>query len=507
MTRARALADVLRREAPLLGFLLAVIAYYVFVVSAGHMTQWQPWSKFVDSQAEGLRQGHLYLPEAPSQALQGLANPYDPANMRYWRWDHTYYAGRLYLYWGMVPAILLAGFKTLFRIDRMVTDEMLVFLFAVGRLIVGTLLLRALAARVVPRPPRWAVALAMLVFALANPVPYTLNRGAIYEVAIVGGAFFMLAGLACALKAMFAADARAAVRWLLAGSVAFGLAGGTRISLLPVVVVLAVTAGVVRWRIDGGGRLPLLRALAAAGAPAAALVLGHFTLNYLRFGEWTEFGARYQMGWVIKASPRYALADAWVYFFCPPSYACKFPFVFAIWKTVQARMPGWFPWPADHNHDEPSIGLFVVVWFAWLALAYLPVALTRRWRAPAAGDAPPPAERWRQRWIWLGPLLYTLGGLVPVLLLFATTMRYEVDFSSGLLLLSALAGWRLLALPASRAGRRAVAAAYAALAAVTIVAGLLLGFTGYFDHFSRHNPALIRGLEKTLSVCPAPGGK
>ena len=83
-------------------------------------------------------------------------------------------------------------------------------------------------------------------------------------------------------------------------------------------------------------------------------------------------------------------------------------------------------------------------------------------------------------------------------------MRYELDFSSGLLVLAALAGWRLLALPASRAGRRAIAAVYVAVSAVTVVAGLLLGFGGYFDHFGRHNPALIRSVEKALSVCPTP---
>ncbi len=402
----------------------------------------------------------------------------------------------------MVPALFLAGVKALFRVSNVVTDDVLVFMFAVGRLIAGTLLLRAFAARVEPRPPRWAVWLAMLVFAVANPIPYTLNRGAVYEVAILGGAFFMLAGLGCALKAMLVADARAAVRWLAAGSVAFGLAGGTRISLLPVVVVLAVTAGLIRWRIDGGGRFALLRALVAAGGPAAALVLAHFTLNYLRFGEWTEFGARYQMGWVMKAGPRFALTDAWIYAFTPPSFACEFPYLLAKWKTIPGLMPGWFPRPADHNADEPTIGFLVVVWFAWLALAYVPVALVRRRRlAPPAG-ASPPAELWRQRWIWLGPLLYTLGGLVPVLMLFATTMRYELDFSSGLLLLSALAGWRLLAAPASRAGRRAMAATYAALAGITIVTGVLLGFGGYFNHFGRHNPALTRGLESALSVCP-----
>jgi len=45
---------------------------------------------------------------------------------------------------------------------------------------------------------------------------------------------------------------------------------------------------------------------------------------------------------------------------------------------------------------------------------------------------------------------------------------------------------------------------YVAVSAVTVVAGLLLGFGGYFDHFGRHNHALTRSVEKALSVCPTP---
>ena len=101
----------MRGLAPLVGLWLAVAAYYVFVISAGHFTRWHVWSAFYDAQAEGILHGHLYLPEAPSRALMALANPYDLANMPFWRWDHSYYQGHLYLYWGLVPAFIAAAIK------------------------------------------------------------------------------------------------------------------------------------------------------------------------------------------------------------------------------------------------------------------------------------------------------------------------------------------------------------------------------------------------------------
>jgi hypothetical protein len=514
----RLAAPALRRlmpPAPVAAFLAVVVVYYVFLMSAGQMTRLHGWSAFVDSQAEGLRAGHLSLAEQPTAALKALKNPYDPANMRYWRWDHTYYAGRLYLYWGMVPGLLLALVKTVFRIRHTVGDQTLVFAFALGRLLVGTLLLRALAARAVPRPPSWAVAAALAVFAVASPMPYTLNRGAVYEVAIMAGVFFALAGIACGLQAMSAVDPRRATRWLVAASVGFGLAGGSRISLLPTVVLLALVAGLVRWRIDGGGARRLLTAGLAAAAPAALLIGAHLLLNRLRFDAWTEFGARYQMGHpALKTGLRFLLPDVFAYFFCPPSHGCAFPFLSGKWNTTRPLSPSWLTWPEDHHTPEPTTGLLVVVPFAWLALAGVALVAVRRWRrhgearasaspAPAASPSPSPSEIWRRRWPWLALVIYTFGAAAPLLLLSSTSMRYELDFSSGLLLLATLGGWSLLASTTRRATRAIATAAFATLAATTVIAGVLLGFGGYFDHFGRHNPALWHTLQEKLSVCGA----
>ena len=94
-----------------------------------------------------------------------------------------------------------------------------------------------------------------------------------------------------------------------------------------------------------------------------------------------------------------------------------------------------------------------------------------------------------------------LVGSAPLLFLKVATMRYEHDFISGLLLIAIFGAWRLLAAPASAKVRRALAWSYAVLAASTIVAGVLLGFTGYFDHFKRHNSNLYYALQDHLSLC------
>jgi hypothetical protein len=523
-----------RDTAPLVGFWLVVSVYYVFVTTAGHFTRWHVWSGFYDVQADALLHGQLHLLEQPSRALLALKDPYDLANMPYWRWDHLFYNGHLYHYWGIVPAFLVAGIRLIFRAGGP-ADNVLTFAFFVARLVAGTLLIRHVARRATPRPPKWAVAAAMLVFALANPTPYTLARGAIYEAAIMAGVAFMTAGLYCGYRAMYAPGGRAATAWLAAASLGFGLAAGSRLNLMPTAVALAVLGTLWRWwqtRSQGPARLaaPARSAgvrpperttvahracgagrLAATGVaglvPAGAVMLGLLIINKLRFGDWTDFGRDYAMTYpLFVPGLRFLLPNTYAYAFAPPQWGCTFPYLSLAWSAVRPLTPAWVPltWPADHFTPEPTIGLLTIAPFFWFALLAPLIAIARARLMLVAEPARP--GRWAAllaapaNWLWAALAIYLLGA-APLLILNVTTMRYEHDFATGLLLIAIFTSWKVLAAPLPRAARRAIAWLYGLLAVSTIVAGVLLGFTGYFKHFERHNPALLRTLEKNLSVC------
>ena len=497
-------------------FWAAVVVYYVFVVSAGHWSSWFTWTAFYNAQAEGFRAGHLYIPEVPSAALRALADPLNPKNMHFWRWDHSYYRGHLYLYWGFVPAALLAAGKALLRIRTVVGDEVPTFVFVTGRAIVGTLFIRALARAASPAPPAWAIWLSQLVFVLANPIPYFLARGAVYEAAISAGVLFVLGGLYFGLGAVRrAGHGGGGDWWLAAAGLCFGLAAGSRISLLPAAGLLTALTLLVCWRAGGGGGHRLVRVSLWCGLPALAVVFVQLLINHLRFGRWLEFGVTYQMGFTFASGLRFVPANLFLYLLGPPVHSCAFPFLMTRWSTGRAGTPAWLPWPADYR-IEPAIGLLTVVPFLWLLIIVTPLGLARiraRWAArataarPAPLPAPPdPAARalWTRRWVVAALAIAILVTAVPPLLIFSNSMRYEWDFASGLMLASALAGWALLRAPRSRRGRIAAAAIFAVLAIASIVAGVLLGFVGYFDHFARHNPALLARLQHALDLCRRP---
>ena len=428
---------------PLLGFLVfvaAVAKYYVFVISAGTMTSWPTWTAYYDTQAEGFRAGHLYTTVEPSPALKALKDPLDPKNMHFWRWVYSYYRGHIYIYWGLLPPAILAAVKALFRIQRGVGDDPMVFGFLLVQGIAGALLVRAMARRLQPRPAAWAVGAAMLLVAVAHPTPYLLARGGVYEGAIVGGSAFMVLAFLCLFQSVFATRAAAGLRWLMLASLCAGFAGASRVNLLPAAAATMTVAALARWRIDGGGWQRLLRFAPLAAAPLTLVTLGHMLLNKLRFGAWGEFGQSYQMGfrW-FPFGARFLPANIFVYLFRPATRGCKFPYFTAEWGYPPDLFPGWLPLADEYRVSEPTAGLFLLVPVLWFLLA-LPLALA------------------------LGPFDRMTPGAI------ASGTRWR---------------WFLGVL----------------LVAVSLVVGVLFGFSGYFNHFQRHNPALLQSLQGHLNVC------
>ena len=97
--------------------LLAVqcIAIFLLVMSNTHflgLTQTAHTENYYQYQklAHALLEGHFYLDDVPSADLQAMTNPYDTsaresAGVAY-LWDHAYYQGKYYVYFGILPCLV-----------------------------------------------------------------------------------------------------------------------------------------------------------------------------------------------------------------------------------------------------------------------------------------------------------------------------------------------------------------------------------------------------------------
>jgi hypothetical protein len=183
-------------------FGVIVVAIYVWYVSVGRWIDWPKNTNFYDQLAAGFSHGQSYLLEKPDPALAKLADPYDFNNRHgiHVLWDTSYYDGKYFLNWGPAPALVLVVVH-LFT-SQPIGDEVLVFSFVSGAFLFSCLLILRLRECLFPDLNWKYVIPAILIAGFANPLPWLLNRPAIYEASIAGGQFFLMAGLFFAFTAI-----------------------------------------------------------------------------------------------------------------------------------------------------------------------------------------------------------------------------------------------------------------------------------------------------------------
>ena len=386
---------------------------------------------------EGFQRGQLNLNKTPPPELGQLADPYDPVTNERYRLggglhDMSFYRGRLYLYFGVTPALVLF-WPWAALTGRYLFHRYAVAVFCAAGFLAAAAMLAALRRRYFPEAGAGVLAAGVLALGLAAGAPIMLQRAEFWEVAVsCGYALFMLA-LGAVWRALHDPARRPA--WLAAASLALGLALGARPSLLfgTAIVLIPVWRA---WRDrPAGARRPPWGLLAAALGPLVLCGLALLLYNQRRFGNPFEFGERYQLAGDRQDvaghfSPRYLGFDFWVYFLAPAQWSAHFPFVGAIVPP---------PLPPGHAPIEDPYGLLTNIPLTWLALA-APLA----WRGRAAADRA--ALRG-----FLGSVALGFGSSALVLCLFyGTCSRYEVEFLPELVLLAVVG---VLALERATAGR------------------------------------------------------
>jgi tetratricopeptide (TPR) repeat protein len=420
----------------------------------------------------GFREGRLNLKR---EAPPSLAQPGAPANLVWWDGvsaglaDLSYYKGKLYLYFGVTPALLLFWPYAALTGHYLLQKDAVVIFLSVGFL-TGMGLVCAAWWRYFRKTGFWVVVAGALALGLANCAPAILGRCDVYEVAISGGyalTMLALAGVWGALQ-----NPRRRLCWLAAASLAYGLALGARPSLLFGAVILLVPVAQA-WR----EKRPLRPLLLAGGGPILAVGLGLMVYNALRFDNPLEFGQNYQLPLHTHQlfSPRYVWFNFRLGFLEWARWNWRPPFVHDIAPPPQP--PGY--WQVEH-----PFGVLTNIPLVWLALA-APLA----WRSRSA------EARSLLRWLLGAAAL--LFGVCALTLCFHDSMclRYELEYASPLMLLAVIG---ILAVERAMAGqpawRRAARCGWGLLLAFSVVFNLLASFDLQEEvHFGLGNVLLQRG--------------
>ena len=429
---------------------MLVIGVYSYTAHSGFFELWSPnaGDSYYNLLVQGFRAGQLSVNREVPPELARLTDPYDPSadaieryHLQNLGWierhrlhDLSYYKGKLYLYFGVTPAVLLFWPYVVLTGHYLLHKDAVVVFFSVGFL-AGAGLLWALWRRYFAGVGLGTVVAGTLALGLANLTPVILTRSDVWEVAIsCGYALTMLAlvGIWCALH-----QPQRRRRWLAAASVAYGLAVGARPFLLLGAVILLVPV-IQAWR-EKQRVWPLM--MAAVG-PIVLIGLGLMLYNGLRFDNPLEFGQRYQLP-VSQQGTRHQFSLHYLWF------------NFRVGFLEPARWRGRFPFVQDIRVPPAPRGIFVEwvqlpfgvlsnIPLVWLALA---VPLAWRGRSPEA----------RSTLRWFLAAVALLFGICALVLGVHDSMllRYEVEFLPALLLLAVVGilGLERALAPTSESGR------------------------------------------------------
>jgi tetratricopeptide (TPR) repeat protein len=481
-----------------------VIGMYAYTAPLGKLESLtsNPADTYYNLLVQGFRDGHLSVKKEVPTAFARLADPYDPAANRFYRGmpygmsDLSYYMGRLYLYFGVTPA-LIVFWPFVALTGHYLVNRLAVTIFCAVGVTVSLGLLCAVWRRYFSEVSVWVVAACALALGLATGVPVLLPPSDIYQVAISCGYMLTLLALGAVWCALH--DRERTCRWLMAASVAYGLAVGARPSLLFGGIILLVP--VIRaWR----ERRPIGAVLMAATIPITLIGLGLMLYNALRFDNPFEFGQRYELAGFRQVTGqffnlRYFGFNFLVNFLEPARWSGRFPFVHEI------AVP---PLPSGYLGVQDPFGVLTNIPLVWLALA-VPLA----WRERSG------QERGALR--LFAAAMALLFGMCALTLGFynSSAGRYEVDFLPALVLLAVvgiLGLERVLATPGAwLAGppvrRRLVRWGWSVLLGFSVVFNVLVSVKNYayagcsvamLLSVNGRTPEAIQAFENALRIEP-----
>jgi tetratricopeptide (TPR) repeat protein len=378
-----------------------------------------PKGSYYNLLVDGFRAGHLNVNRELPPQLVRLSDPYNPAfnsaavgpvN------DLSYYKGKLYVYFGVTPALVLY-WPWVALTGHPISDRAAVAIFFALGLAAIAGLLYDISWRYFPETSPWIVALSVLSMGLMLGLGLSGN---VYEVAIVCGFAFAMLALAALWRALN--EPPHSVFWLAGASLAYGLAIGARPTLLFSMIILLIPVAQACLKTAGSpGKVGVL--IAAAAGPVMFIGLGLMIYNALRFGSPFEFGWHYQLNgsYDPTTAHQFSLHYFWFnfrsYFLEPFGWTGRFPFLHAA-PTLHM--------PAGYDTGTPGAG--GAIWCRY-PLVWLVFVLPLAW-AVSNRQTVTPLHRFAAALF----LLFVTMTFV-LCLFFASSNRYELDFLPALLVL------------------------------------------------------------------------
>lgn len=283
-------------------FVLAVIAWKLVHINPLFTNPPWPHHRQYQELAEVMSEGTVKLPYEPADGLVHAKNPYDTISLIAedipYLMDYAYYDGAYYVYFGIVPELLLYLPFYLFTGNHLMNWQVIYLfymLFAIG----AFCLVRELAYKFHQSASFFHTLVISFVICLFPNYVYILCRPDIYHIPIMSGTAFLTCAMALFLYgARQERKGRRNIIWVLA-SLCGALVAGCRPQFLLYECLFIVLLLIGEKRSEDKERLfgTVIRKKDLPSIVIPYLLIGAivFWYNYARFGSGFDFGATYSL--------------------------------------------------------------------------------------------------------------------------------------------------------------------------------------------------------------------
>lgn len=363
---------------------LATSIIMIKLPDEGFASRWQLHSgdQITQEIVDAFENGQVSLLQEPSAGLLAMENPYDwsarNAEGVNYAWDHVYYDGEYYSYYGVAP--VLTFFLPYHKLTgNYFPTDMAIWIFSCIGLVFLGLTYIAITKRWLRSVPCGCIIGGFIVLLSACGIWYSVGRVNFYEIAVSSGFMYLTAGAYFLITANILSKGKISLKRTALSSLLIGLAVLSRPTLAVYAICAAVflVMSVKRSSDTTKGRIAyILSAVLPIG------ILGAFQMwyNYARFGSPFDFGIKYSLTINDFVNSQFhlifMLMVVYNFIFAVPGFSTDYPYI----KTPFGRLNANGYYFADAGNTSGILFLALPV-FGYLlsgrALRRLPDRKTR----------------------------------------------------------------------------------------------------------------------------------
>jgi hypothetical protein len=269
-------------------------------------------------------------------SLKELSNPYDTTLRAFksqqtgdkYRWDVAYFDGHYYVYFGIVPLLLMyLPFRLIFNSPFPTVVGIIIFsvLFSIGAYKLITLI----AEKKFKNISLGTVLLVLITSIISCGLMFLVKRPDFYGIPIITGMTFSVFGIYNWLSGIYNEEKRN-LRFFL-GSICMALVAGCRPQLL-LLTFLAIPLFFKKYIIEKEFKTKQgIKELTLLLSPYIVVASGLMFYNFIRFGSPFDFGSNYQLTTNDVTKRGFNMGRTglgfFTYLFQPPVFSAKFPFL------------------------------------------------------------------------------------------------------------------------------------------------------------------------------------